>query len=84
MVLTRLILISCAITQQISLHVDGYKWLSQGGPLEILNLCEYYRLKCLLSWQLVTVALCSDLITKTQWDIIFPFYIMKPADGTKT
>ena len=33
--------------------------------------------------KLVTVALRSNLIMKTQWDIIFPFYIMKPAEGER-
>ena len=68
---------------QISVCRDRDEWLSQGGPIRGCNLCEvgceWCRLKCLPVE--FAIGHCSNLISKTQWDIIFPFCIMKLADG---
>lgn len=68
---------------QISVCRDRDEWLRQGGPIRGCNLCEvggeWRRLKCLP----VDFAIghCSNLITKTQWDIFSPFCIIKVTDG---
>lgn len=69
---------------QISVCGDRDEWLSWGGgAIRGCNLCEvgreWRRLKCLPVE--FAIGHCSNLITETQWDIIFTFYIMKLADG---